>query len=419
MSDFTPTPTGTGARARVQRGGAFLAGMVMPNLGAFIAFGLITALFIPTGWINLIAGRVVDGESVDPLLITTQITTVVGPLINILIPILIGYTGGKMIHGTRGAVVGAVATIGAMLAPVALKLAPSALNGAEAATPPTNISEIGSAILAALVIGPIAGLAMKGWDRFIDGKVRGGFEMLVDNFSAGIIGGVFAVIGLYVIGPLTFLISQGLGLAVNALVEARLLPLVSIIIEPAKVLFLNNALNHGVLTPIGAAQAGETGQSIMFMLESNPGPGLGILTAMLLFGPRAIRPTVPAAMVVHFLGGIHEIYFPYVLMKPILVIAAILGGAAGVMWEVIFNLGLVAPASPGSIFAWILVSPPDKLALNMVGIVIAAAVAAIAGSFLLGFGRKESATDAAIDLEAARESSAENKRAGTTAPTSA
>ena len=401
MSDFTPTPTGTGVRARIQRGGAFLSGMVMPNLGAFIAFGLITALFIPTGWVNTIAGR-----TEDPLPITVQIATVVGPLIVILIPILIGYTGGKMIHGARGAVVGAVATIGAMLAPVALQLAAPGLNGAEAATPPANISEVGPAILAALILGPVTALALKAWDRFIDGKVKGGFEMLIDNFSAGIIGGVFAIIGIYVVGPLTFWISAGLGQAVNGLVEARLLPLVSIIIEPAKVLFLNNALNHGVLTPLGSGQLAESGKSIMFMLESNPGPGLGILTAMLLFGPRAIRPTVPAAMVVHFLGGIHEIYFPYVLMKPILVIAAILGGATGVLWEVIFNLGLVGPASPGSIFAWILVSPPDNLLLNMLAIVLSAAVAAVVGSVLLGFGRNEKVE---FDLEEAKAQSASNK----------
>ncbi|CAN5338302.1 PTS mannitol transporter subunit IICBA [soil metagenome] len=419
MSDYTPAATGTGARARIQRGGAFLASMVMPNLGAFIAFGLITALFIPTGWINLVSGHVVDGKPVDTLEWTTQIATVVGPLINILIPILIGYTGGKVVHGTRGAVVGAVATIGAMLAPVALKLAPAAMNGAEAAAPPANISEIGSAILAALVIGPLAALVMKLWDNVIADKVKGGFEMLVDNGSAGIIGGLFAIIGIYIIGPITFYIAQALGQAVNWLVSVNLLPLASIIIEPAKVLFLNNALNHGVLTPIGADQAAEAGKSIMFMLESNPGPGLGILTAMLLFGPRAIRPTVPAAMVVQFLGGIHEIYFPYVLLKPILIIAAILGGATGVLWETIFGLGLLAPASPGSIFAWILVSPPDNLLLNMIGIVLAAAVAAVVGSVLLGFGRKESAVDEAIDLEAAKEQSAENKKASKRAPAEA
>jgi PTS system mannitol-specific IIC component len=401
MSDYTPVATGTGARARVQRAGAFLAGMVMPNLGAFIAFGLITALFIPSGWINTIAGT-----TDNPLPITNQIGSIVGPLINILIPILIGYTGGKIVYDTRGAVVGAVATIGAMLSPVALQLVPVSLNGAETAAP-ANISEIGANILGAFVLGPVTALILKLWDRAIEGKVKGGFEMLVDNFSAGIIGGIMAVVGLYIVGPITFWISQGLGLAVNWLVNAGILPLVSILVEPAKVLFLNNALNHGVFTPIGTAQAAESGQSILFMLESNPGPGLGILTAMLLFGPRAVRPTVPAAMVVHFLGGIHEIYFPYVLMKPILLIAAILGGAAGVLWEVIWNLGLRAPASPGSIIAWVLVSPPDKLLLNIIGILIAAAVAAIVGSLLLGFGRKESA----LDLDEAKAQSAGNKAA--------
>jgi mannitol PTS system EIICBA or EIICB component len=404
MSDFTPAVQGTGFRAAVQRGGAFLAGMVMPNLGAFIAFGLITALFIPTGWINTIAGT-----TDDPLPITSQIGSVVGPLIAILIPILIGYTGGRMIHGQRGAVVGAVATVGTMLAPVALQLTGLALNADEALAAPANISEISPNILGAFLAGPLAALVLRLWDNFIAGKVKGGFEMLVDNFSAGIIGGAMAVLGIYVIGPITFYIAQGFAFIANFLVNAGILPLVSIIVEPAKILFLNNALNHGVFTPLGA-QGGDAG-SIFYMIESNPGPGLGILVAMLLFGPRAIRPTVPAAMVVHFLGGIHEIYFPYVLMKPILVIAAIAGGATGVLWESIFQLRLLAPASPGSIFAWILVSPPSVLLLNMVGILLAALVSAAVGSLLLGFGRKETAADEAINLEAAQEASAQNKKA--------
>jgi PTS system mannitol-specific IIC component len=202
-----------------------------------------------------------------------------------------------------------------------------------------------------------------------------------------------------------------LGAAVDWLVTLQLLPLVSIIVEPAKVLFLNNAINHGVFTPLGIEQAADAGRSIFFMIETNPGPGLGILTAMLLFGPRAVRPTVPAAMVIHFLGGIHEIYFPYVLMKPILVIAAIIGGATGVLWESLLGLGLVAPASPGSIFAWFAVSPPDQVLLILLGVVISAAVTFVIGALLLGFGRKESAVDAAIDLEAAKEKTAENKAA--------
>jgi PTS system mannitol-specific IIC component len=402
MTAYTPEVTGTGARARVQRFGAFLAGMVMPNLGAFIAFGLITALFIPDGWVNKIAGTQTE--------VSSQISTVVGPLIVILIPILIAFTGGFRVYGHRGGVVGAVALVGAMLSPVALQLAPISLNGEETA-PPASIAEIGPTILAAFILGPLTAWLLKKWDNAIAGKVKGGFEMLVDNFSAGIIGGAMAVVGLYIVGWATFWVTQGLGWLANALVNTGLLPLVSIVVEPAKVLFLNNAINHGVFTPLGAEQAAEAGKSIFFMIESNPGPGLGILTAMLLFGPRAIRPTVPAAMVVHFLGGIHEIYFPYVLMKPILVIAAIVGGATGVLWEVIFGLGLVAPASPGSVIAWALVSPPDNLALNLIGIVLAAAVTFVIGMLLLGFGRKESAVDAELDLEAAKEKSAENKAA--------
>ena len=252
---------------------------------------------------------------------------------------------------------------------------------------------------------------LKLWDNFIAGKVKGGFEMLVDNFSAGIIGGVMAIIGLYIVGPITFWISQALGAAVNWLVNANLLPLVSIIIEPAKVLFLNNALNHGVLHAARCDQAAEAGKSIMFMLESNPGPGLGILTAMLLFGPRAIRPTVPAAMVVHFLGGIHEIYFPYVLHE-----AdphhrrdrrRCDRRAVGVDLRPRPRRAPRhrAASSPGS-----LVSPPDKLVLNMIGIVIVGGSdAAIVGAVLLGFGRKESAVDEAIDLEAAKEQTAARK----------
>jgi PTS system mannitol-specific IIC component len=220
-----------------------------------------------------------------------------------------------------------------------------------------------------------------------------------------------AIVGLYIIGWATFWITQGLGWLANWLVNTGLLPLVSIVVEPAKVLFLNNAINHGVFTPLGIDAADKAGQSIFFMIESNPGPGLGILTAMLLFGPRAIRPTVPAAMVVHFLGGIHEIYFPYVLLKPILVLAAIVGGATGVLWETVLGLGLRSPASPGSIIAWAVVSPPTELPLILVGVVLAAAVTFVVAALLLGFGRKESAVDAEIDLEAAKEKSAANKAA--------
>ncbi len=389
MSAYTPVVAGTGPRAAIQRFGAFLAGMIMPNLGAFIAWGLVTALFIPSGWVNLIAGR----PATNPLPFTTAAGTIVGPIIVFLIPVLIGYTGGRQVHGQRGAVVGAIATMGVVISPLAYN-------------PKLTLGDLGPQFLGALIIGPLTALILKYWDRLVDGKLRSGFEMLVDNFSAGIIGGAMALVGLFWLGPIVVAISQAFGSVVQWLINLHLLPLAQIIIEPAKVLFLNNAIGNGVLVPLGATQAHQTGQSILFMLESDPGPGLGILLAMMLFGPRAVRPTVPAAIVVQFLGGIHEIYFPYVLMKPILIIAAILGGGCGVLTWVIFGVGLRAPASPGSIIAYLIECPPNEIVTMLLGVIIAAAVSFAAGAVLLGFGRSEKT---AMDLDEANARNAQNK----------
>ncbi len=188
-------------------------------------------------------------------------------------------------------------------------------------------------------------------------------------------------------------------------------------------LFLNNAINHGVLSPLGVEQAAEAGKSIMFMLESNPGPGLGILLAFMFFGPRAIRPSVPGAIIIQFFGGIHEIYFPYVLMKPQLILAAIAGGATGIATFLVTNVGLVAPPSPGSIIAYTLVTAPgDHLGVYL-GIALSAAVSLLVGALLLGFGRKEKLTDEqkeAADAQAladAMEQSAQNKNKPAATPT--
>lgn len=345
---YTPQPTGTGLRASVQRFGSFLASMVMPNIGAFIAWGLITALFIPTGWLP-----------------NARFGALVGPMITYLLPILIGYTGGRAIHGQRGAVVGAIATAGVV---------------------------VGSSVpmfLGAMIAGPLAAYVLKQFDRLIEDRVRTGFEMLVDNFSLGIIGGAFALLGVWGIGPVVNHVTTWAGNGVQSLVNHHLLPLASVVIEPAKVLFLNNAINHGVLDPLGVTQALHSGKSILFMLESNPGPGLGILVAYLLFGPRKLRPSVPGAIIIQFLGGIHEIYFPYILMKPRLILATIAGGMAGIGWFEATGAGLVASPSPGSIFAYAAETPRGGYFPVFAGVLIAAAVSFAVASVLLGFGRGE------------------------------
>ncbi len=349
----TPTTTsdlkhlqGNGFRARVQRFGGNLAGMIMPNIGAFIAWGLITALFIPTGWL--------PNETLAGL---------VDPMLKVLLPVLIGYTGGRMVHGQRGAVIGAIATMGVVV-------------GADIPM-----------FIGAMIMGPLAALLLKGFDRLVDGKIKPGFEMLVNNFSSGILGGGLALLGVVGIGPIVEALTNAAGNAVDFLVDNSLLPLVSLIVEPAKALFLNNAINHGVFGPLAADQASETGQSILYMIETNPGPGLGVLVAFFLFGPRRLRPTVPGAMIIQFLGGIHEIYFPYLLMKPKMILAAMAGGMAGVGTAMITNSGLVAAPAPGSIFAYMAVTPRGGHVSVLLSILIAAGVSFVVGAALLKFGR--------------------------------
>ncbi|MFI0446408.1 mannitol-specific PTS transporter subunit IIC [Actinomadura sp. 6N118] len=345
---YTPKVTGDGLRARIQRMGGYLAGMVMPNIGAFIAWGLITALFIPSGWLP-----------------NKELAELVEPMIKYLLPLLIGYTGGRMVHGQRGAVVGAVATVGVVV-------------GADAPM-----------FLGAMIIGPLTAYLLKLFDGLLEDRVRPGFEMLVDNFSAGILAGAMAVVGRLGIGPVMRTVTDWAGEAVGWLIDHDVLPAASLLIEPAKVLFLNNAINHGVLGPLGVQQAAEHGKSILFTLESNPGPGLGVLLAYLFFGPRRLRPTTPAAMIIHFFGGIHEIYFPYILMKPRMILAAIAGGATGVAIFLAFDTGLVATPSPGSIFAYLAQTP--KGVSNWIGIytgvIASTAVSFGVGAALLGFGK--------------------------------
>jgi PTS system mannitol-specific IIC component len=389
MSNFTPAATGTDVRARIQRFGSYLSGMVMPNIGAFIAFGLITALFIPDGWTP-----------------NAQLAEMVGPMIVVLIPTLVAYTGGRMVHGQRGAVIGAVATFGAVVAaadPVGL---------ADGSTVLPFGGQV--MILAAFILGPLAAYILKLFDRLVEGKVKAGFEMLIDNFSIGILGGALAIFGYKVIEPIVGWITDRLGDGVETLVSNSLLPVASIIIEPAKVLFLNNAINHGVLTPLGAAEVQEQGKSILFMLEANPGPGAGLLLAYLIFGPRSLRPTVPAALIIHFFGGIHEVYFPYVLMKPKLVLATIAGGASGIAIFQAFGVGLTGPAAPGSFIAFMGVTAKGDYPGVILGIAVSAAVAFFVAGALFGFGRNsdDEAGLTDVELTKAEESVAATKAQG-------
>ncbi|MBS0055458.1 PTS mannitol transporter subunit IICBA [Yersinia sp. Marseille-Q3913] len=330
------------AKVRIQNFGRFLSNMVMPNIGAFIAWGIITALFIPTGWL--------PNETLAKL---------VGPMITYLLPLLIGFTGGRLVGGDRGGVVGAITTMGVIV-------------GADMPM-----------FLGAMIAGPLGGWAIKRFDRWVDGKIKSGFEMLVNNFSAGIIGMLLAILAFMAIGPLVEVLSKVLAAGVHIMVQNNLLPLASIFVEPAKILFLNNAINHGIFSPLGIQQATETGKSIFFLIEANPGPGLGVLMAYMFFGKGNAKQSAGGAAIIHFFGGIHEIYFPYVLMNPRLLLAVILGGMTGVFTLTMLNGGLVSPASPGSILAVLAMTPKGAYFANIAAVAAAFAVSFAVSAVLL------------------------------------
>ncbi|ROQ36697.1 PTS system mannitol-specific IIC component [Frondihabitans sp. PhB188] len=353
----TTREAGSG-RVRVQKFGAFLAGMVMPNIAIFIAWGFITAFFIETGWtpVGVLGGfGTTDGVAN---------VGVVGPILTYLIPLAIANQGGRMVYDIRGAVVGSIFTMGVIL-------------GSDS-----------TMILGAMICGPLGAYLVKRMDRLWDGKIKPGFEMLVNNYSAGILGFGLFMAGFFWLSKLFSVIVVGLGNAVEGLINAHLLPLASLFIEPAKVFFLNNAINHGVLDQLGAQQVKESGKSILFLLEANPGPGLGILLAFTFFGVGAARASAPGAIIIQFFGGIHEIYFPFVLQKPIMFIAVILGGATGVATNVAFGSGLTGPASPGSIIAVLANTSRDSYLGVIASVVLSAAVSGVVASFFLIATRK-------------------------------
>jgi PTS system mannitol-specific IIC component len=329
-------------KEKIQQYGGFMASMVVPNLGASIAWGLLTAMFIATGWFP-----------------NERFSQLVSPILKYLLPILIGYTGGHMFHGKRGGVIGALTTMGAVVG--------------------TDVPQL----LGGMIMGPLSAWLLKLFDDWMEPRIPLGFELLINNFSLGILGVLLTIFAMLVTGPLVTILSNGFGSAVNWLVNVKLLPLVALIIEPAKVLFLNNALNIGVLAPLGAIASQETGRAIHFMIESNPGPGLGLLLAYAVAGKGMLKQSAPGAVIIHFLGGIHEIYFPYVLAHPIMIISMVAGAMLSSLWWVITDTGLVAPPTPGSIYAYLAMTPRGYLFKVIVGVVIGAVVSFLVGWLIL------------------------------------
>ncbi|WP_282920462.1 PTS mannitol transporter subunit IICB [Ignavigranum ruoffiae] len=334
-------------KSGIQKLGSYLSSMVMPNIGGFIAWGVLTALVIPDGYLP-----------------NEALGSMVGPMQQYLLPLLIGFTGGSIVYQQRGGVVGAIATMGVI---------------AGAGDTPMFIG--------AMMMGPIGGWFIKKFDQAMDGKIPSGFEMLINNFSSGLLGFFLAVLGFYAIGPVVSGVTNFLAAGVQTIINAGILPLANIFIEPAKILFLNNAINHGILTPIGTQQAESLGKSVIYLLEANPGPGLGVLLAYFIFGKGSAKSSSIGAMIIHFLGGIHEIYFPYVMMKPMLFLAVIAGGVTGTFVFQLLGAALTSPASPGSIIAIMGMSAKGAHLSVLMGVLAAALVSFMVAAMVLKLDR--------------------------------
>lgn len=341
-------------QVKIQRMGNFLSGMVMPNIGVFIAWGLITALFIPTGWFP-----------------NEYLARLVGPTITYLLPALIGYTGGYNVYGKRGGVIGAAATMGVVIG-----------------------SDI-TMLVGGMVMGPLAAWIIKKVDKLFEGKVKPGFEMLIDNFSIGIVAALLMVAGYAVVEPIFSVILSTLAQGVYWALNKGLIPFTAIFVQPACILFLNNAINHGIMAPLGIQQVVEHGKSILFLVEANGGPQLGVLLAYMFFGRGMAKKSAAPAALIHFIGGIGEIYFPFVLMKPKLIIAPIVGSMVSLFIFQTMDGGVVGIPSPGSIIAFLMMTPKGSFIANILGYGIGCLVSmAIAGALLRMDARRDAELEA-------------------------
>lgn len=327
---------------KIRKFGGHMSGMVMPNLGAFVGWGLLAALFIPTGWIP-----------------NEKLNEMVSPILNYLLPILIGYTAGYNIHGQRGGVIGAFTTMGVIVG-----------------------SDV-TMFSGAMIMGPLSSWLLRKFDRAVEGKIKPGFEMFVNNFSLGILGFALAILGYFIIGPVVNVIIAVLTAGINFLITKKLIPLLAVFMCPAQVLFLNNAVNHGIISPIAYAQASEAGKSMMFLLDSNCGPLLGTLCSISFFGRGKAKETAPMAMFIAGIAGIGEVYFPFVLANPIMIFATMGGLAISLFLLVILGGGLVGMPSPGSLINIALMTPKDAAVANFIAIAAGFCAAFLIGAFLL------------------------------------
>lgn len=361
-------PDSTTATPAVQRFGNFLAAMVMPSLGVFVAWGMLAALVAPTGWFP-----------------SPDVAELIQPIMTYALPLLIGFTGGSIVHGVRGGAIGALATMGVVV-------------GADV-----------TMVIGAMVMGPTAAWLLKKIDSLMEGRAKAGFEMLLASFSMGILGVAVATAAHLAIGPAVQAAMVVLTSSMNWIVGHHLLPLLAIPVAPAQMVFANNAINFGIMMPLGLEQVAQSGKSILFLVDANPGPSVGTLLAISLFGKGSAKRTAPLAALVAGVGGIGEVYFPFVLMKPKLILATMGGIATSLALFAALGGGTTATPSPGSVLMMVALSPSNALLANLIGFFGGMVVSLLIGFLLLRWERPGK-NGSEVDLPA--KSDGDNARSG-------
>jgi len=315
------------------RFGRLLSTIVSQNVVILIAIGLIRALFGVYGWFP-----------------NDNVNLMVGPFLNWLVPALFGYTGGYLLGGRRGGTVAAIVVFGLALA--------------------SNVSMIFIAVL----IGPVIGYMVNRIERVIENRLPSGYELLTANFIFAVLACGLAVVNFLYVGQFLSSILNKINEWILHVAYSGWLPALAAFIEPAKVMFLNNVMAYGILGPIGISQIRQLSKSIFFLLESNPGPAIGMLLAYIIRLRGQVRRNAVSSLAIHALGGIQEVYFPYVLMKPQLLLALVLGNMSGIWIFQYWNAGLASIPSPPSLFLVIGLAPPGDVFYVTAGIGVSAVV---------------------------------------------
>jgi PTS system mannitol-specific IIC component len=332
---------------KLDQSGRFLSQLVFQNISGLLALGFLRILFAPSGWFP-----------------HEGVYQIVDFIVLYFIPIQFANTGGKMIGGQRGGVIASFVMVGLVAG---------------------NTTSY-SMILPSMCVGPIIGYLIKKTDQWLERRTPPGYELLIYNGAAGLVGTLTAVVCYLYVGPLFARTMQMIYQEALLLAQSQLLPLISVIIEPSKLFFFNNVINHGILEPLGIQETKVNHKSIFFLLESNPGPGFGLLLAFYLKSKGqelAERRNLKSSMFIQLFGGIHELYFPYALMKPLVILPLIVAGAAGNFIFYMFESGLVATPSPGSIIVLLVLAPLGEHVGIIVGFAISVAVSFIGCMFVL------------------------------------